>query len=326
MKTILALLLFLCLRMPASAQDATRNVVGAWTADSLTASQDTLDFVFRAQYLRAYCSISAYTASGTDTINVYSYTINSSFWVQHALIDLSDNTIVTRIIVTTTPKEFLLVDQGPPRIRLIGGRDPSTTYLVLGMKSGTLGYPPWIGSTKVSGADSFLVRFSTPQPMDQKDKSFSVLDSISVNTVAPSVAYAANDNVGAALLIFRNVNDYSGQGVTITNLTMFADTGNTSNATFFNNFLRDSAGVGAFTDNAAFALPAANWNSNFVERVVLALANTYGLTTFAEGSTNISPFVIVPAARNVYVRVTAGAVWLGKYNGKLYARIRGYKN
>jgi len=153
-----------------------------------------------------------------------------------------------------------------------------------------------------------------------------VLDSISVNTVAPSVAYAANDNVGAALLIFRNVNDYSGQGVTVTNLTMFADTGNTTNATFFNNFLRDSTGIGAFTDNAAFALPAANWNANFVERVVLALANTYGLTTFAEGSTNVSPFVVVPTGRNVYVRVTAGAAWLGKYNGKLYARIRGYKN
>jgi len=156
---------------------------------------------------------------------------------------------------------------------------------------------------------------------------FIITDSISVNTVAPSAAYAVNDRIGVGILKFPNINSYSGQSITITNVTVRTDTGNTANGFIINLAFGDSVGVSTGTDNAAFVLPSDSlWKANLIDYIPVALANTFGLTTFAIGSTTISPFICKPKGRDLFMVPVASGAWLAKYHGKLFITIRGYRN
>ena len=142
--TMLAILIVLAVGT-AFAQDTTAVPAGNFYADSLKSSsypttvgngsaRDTLDVQFSSAVRPGYYSISLYTSTGTDTVNVYTYSPNRSFWVKHGMVDLSDNSDVTQIIITTTAKEFVVLDREPVKIRLTTADHTYNTRFVVCLK------------------------------------------------------------------------------------------------------------------------------------------------------------------------------------------------
>lgn len=89
--------------------------------DTLNAVIDTVDIGFSDDIGRPIRTISAATTTGTDTLEVYSRTLDDRFWVRQSLYDISGtmDTTITEIIVTTEPKEYLVNGYEHWNIRLI---------------------------------------------------------------------------------------------------------------------------------------------------------------------------------------------------------------
>jgi hypothetical protein len=99
------------------------------TADILPAGQNgkKFDFITVVGYSSAVDTVQVFTQAKHDT----------SIWVQKALTDMTSNTTVTTIILSTTKKEWLIVDPQPFRVRLIStSNDGSTSTLITQGKYG----------------------------------------------------------------------------------------------------------------------------------------------------------------------------------------------
>lgn len=102
------------------AQDVTKIVTKPFYHDSLTVTRDTID-VHMPDYLGIISvSISCYSNAGTDTIKVYTKSLDGLIWCQQRVTDVIADSTSTQIIVGTTPKEYYLTyDVQPTLIRLI---------------------------------------------------------------------------------------------------------------------------------------------------------------------------------------------------------------
>ena len=120
--------LFIVLAVGAAfGQDVTATPYGNFYADSLKTTHDTVDVVVSSMSDVSYFTISAYTDSGVDTVLVYTKAKHNSFYVQHGLVDLAGNGNVTQMFVTTTAKEWAILDTSPGTIRLYS---PGTTAII----------------------------------------------------------------------------------------------------------------------------------------------------------------------------------------------------
>jgi hypothetical protein len=121
MKTTLMLALLFLLPGLAVAQDVSTSIgsLGYYT-NTMTATVDSiqLNTSMGNQKKADYYTIVA-TATGADTIDVYTLAANGTTWVKGSLIDLSTNTAVTQIIASTTSKEFLVNNPRPSNILLL---------------------------------------------------------------------------------------------------------------------------------------------------------------------------------------------------------------
>ena len=132
MKKFLFVLIFL-VYIPLIAQDVNVNVSAKFYRDTLTTTKDTIDvnLLYPERFNRR--TITALTTTDTDTINIYTKSWDNQLWIQQGLIDLSDNSNKTNIIITTISKEFLINDPEPYRIRLIAvGVSTSCIIIVTG--------------------------------------------------------------------------------------------------------------------------------------------------------------------------------------------------
>jgi hypothetical protein len=120
------------------APDIDTTVVFNYFHDSLTVTIDTADVVFPDLLNIDYHTISIYTISGADTVNVFTQSTDGLIWSQKALTDLSADTSASFIIVSTVPKEYIISDPQPGKIRIIStSNDGSITVFTLSGKRGT---------------------------------------------------------------------------------------------------------------------------------------------------------------------------------------------
>jgi hypothetical protein len=116
-------------------QDVNTTVNTSFYRDTLTTTIDTVQLKFQSGF--DYYTVSIYTTTGTDTVNVYSKGEgNYGLWTQKALIDLTTNSIVSQIIITTTAKEYLLQDPGTMWLRLITPDVSASAIFTVNAKKG----------------------------------------------------------------------------------------------------------------------------------------------------------------------------------------------
>jgi hypothetical protein len=135
MKHLISLLAIVVLfSLSAFAGDIDTVGVKYYYQDTLTATLDTMDIAFTNPERFSDYSIQIYATSGADTINVYTLSKDGNFWTQVAMTDLSSGSAVTQIITSTTPKEFVLLDPQPNKIRLIcaDAGSASSVFVVCG--------------------------------------------------------------------------------------------------------------------------------------------------------------------------------------------------
>ncbi len=119
------------------AQDITIYPEVPYYHNTLTASNDTIDVSF--SHLAALdknsitdYTISIYTSAGADTVKVYSLSADDLIWCQQSTWDLLADTTSQFIIVSTTPKEYLISDSAPNIVRIIStSNDASTTIFTI---------------------------------------------------------------------------------------------------------------------------------------------------------------------------------------------------
>lgn len=131
------LILFLALLITINVfgQDVNTTVYNSYYHDTLTTTIDTMQIKFQSGF--DYYTISVYTTTGTDTINVYSKGEgNFGIWTQKALIDLSTNSVVPQIIITTTPKEYLLQDPSTMWLQIITPDVSASSIFTINAKKG----------------------------------------------------------------------------------------------------------------------------------------------------------------------------------------------
>ena len=87
--------------------------------DTLTATIDTIDIAFSDLIPQSYITISCYTTTGTDTIDVYNQSLDGLIWSKVGVNDLTIDTVSTQIIITTTPKEYQILSPNVFKTRLI---------------------------------------------------------------------------------------------------------------------------------------------------------------------------------------------------------------
>lgn len=134
MKTVFVALLLACSFAQAQDVDTIRTQRDFY-ADTLTASRDTIDVRFLNEaHMLNYFVITAYTTTGTDTIDVYTKSTDQRIFSQVALTDLNAGSAVARIIITTTPKEYFIPDPDPVRIRLVCPDVSASIVFTLGGK------------------------------------------------------------------------------------------------------------------------------------------------------------------------------------------------
>jgi len=136
MKTFNLILLLLLVSFPVFAQDATWTPSVPFQQDTLTETADTLDFVLTNFRGSDFYSVVAYTTTGTDSAQIFTLSANSAVWIQQGVIDLSANTTATQIIATTTPKEWVLLDPDPKKIRLTTEDASASMVIILAGKKG----------------------------------------------------------------------------------------------------------------------------------------------------------------------------------------------
>lgn len=83
-------------------------------------------------------TITAYTTTGTDTVNVYSLPMGYTVWAQKSLTDLVSGDLVTQIIVTTTPKEYIVSDPNLVSMLLVTPDGSANCVVIVSKKSGGL--------------------------------------------------------------------------------------------------------------------------------------------------------------------------------------------
>jgi hypothetical protein len=134
MKRIIFLVLILVGITFAQSNNVNELTARTFYKDTLTTSIDTIDVSFYDKY--EYYTISCYTTTGTDTIDVYvNQEGDGSFYTKNGLRDLTADTVVSRIIITTTPKQFQLLCPNPKTIRLISPDTSSSTVFFLSVRS-----------------------------------------------------------------------------------------------------------------------------------------------------------------------------------------------
>ena len=129
-KLITLLILLFCINV--QAQDTTYTVTTMFFADTLTSTRDTVVLSIKNNY--GYWSITL-DSDSLDTVYVDTKTFNINaagdyYWTQKALIDMSADTVVTSAAVTTTPKEFLILDPRATGIRLRSTVATNTAYII----------------------------------------------------------------------------------------------------------------------------------------------------------------------------------------------------
>lgn len=141
MKRILFLtLIIFCFSLSYGQSDnisATVDIGDRIYQDTLTTDIDTADVafsLFNRDY--NYYTITAFTDTGTDTVQVFTKAWNNSFWSQVGLRYLPDDTVRTTLNVTTASKEVVILDTEPYSFRLIStSKDGSKTiFLITGKK------------------------------------------------------------------------------------------------------------------------------------------------------------------------------------------------
>ena len=137
-KLITLLILLFCINV--QAQDTTYTVTSMFFADTLTSTRDTVVLSIKNNY--GYWSITL-DSDSLDTVYVDTKTFNINaagdyYWTQKALTDMSADTVVTSAAITTTPKEFLILDPRATGIRLRSTVATNTAYIIQLKNQGAL--------------------------------------------------------------------------------------------------------------------------------------------------------------------------------------------
>ena len=133
MKKLLSIILIM-VAVNIFGQDVNTNVYTTFYRDTLTATIDTVQLKFQLGF--DYFTISIYS-SGTDTVHVYTKGEGDyGLWTRKALIDLSNSSVVTEIIATSTVKEYLIQDPSTMWLRLITPDGSAGAIFTINAKKG----------------------------------------------------------------------------------------------------------------------------------------------------------------------------------------------
>ena len=118
------------------AQDTTVAVAKTYHVDSLTTAKDTIDLSFRYDEngYEAY-SVTIYTDSGADTVNVYKLSADASRFVQYGVVAMDSSSITRNIIVSTTAEDYIVLGSESSKLRFISSsNDGSVTHLIVAIR------------------------------------------------------------------------------------------------------------------------------------------------------------------------------------------------
>ena len=128
MKKIIFAILVLIGSVIVMGQDRTVLPNTPFYKDTLSASRDTIDVLFSDYGDKETFTFTAYTTTGTDTVLIYTKSLDGTIWVSKA-----------SFAITTTPVEYGIDDPEPTAIRVIStSNDASTTVFVLAGKKGLI--------------------------------------------------------------------------------------------------------------------------------------------------------------------------------------------
>lgn len=135
MKKVFLLILFL-VSVKTFGQDVYETPNVPYYHDTLTVALDTMDVSFSDTKGIVYVSVSCYTTTGTDTVYVYTQSMDGLIWAQQSVLDNVADTSAAFIIISTTPKEFTIINDSQPwKVRLVStSNDGSTTVFTLNGK------------------------------------------------------------------------------------------------------------------------------------------------------------------------------------------------
>jgi hypothetical protein len=110
MKKYLIVILFLIfIKTFAQSQNIYTAPTNTWYHDTLTTTIDTIDVALSDTKGIKYVTVSCYTTTGTDTLYVYTKSMDNLIWVKE----------LTPEIITTTAQEFMIYNPQPWLLRLI---------------------------------------------------------------------------------------------------------------------------------------------------------------------------------------------------------------
>jgi hypothetical protein len=109
------------------AQDVVGQPTGNYYKDTLTTTIDTIDVLFNDYLPKDTYTLTAYTTTGTDTVLVYTQSLDMTTWVYK-----------TEFVITTTPVEYGIDDPQPNKIRLITADVSASCVFILAGKVGVI--------------------------------------------------------------------------------------------------------------------------------------------------------------------------------------------
>jgi hypothetical protein len=128
----LVLLMLSCELCPA--QDKSVAPTKRYYADTLTAAVDTIDVMFADFEGITNYTLSAYTTSGQDTVNVLCSSLDGRILSAREVVSLGSGTATTSCVITTTPQEWEISETEAMKIRLVCPDASATVVFVLNGK------------------------------------------------------------------------------------------------------------------------------------------------------------------------------------------------
>jgi hypothetical protein len=97
----------------------------------MTSAIDTAFVTFNAGKKFDYITVAAVCSTGVDTLQVWTLQNDGASWVQNAVLGLTDDTVRTSCILSTSRKEFIILNPQVNQLMLISPSDDTSSDTVI---------------------------------------------------------------------------------------------------------------------------------------------------------------------------------------------------
>lgn len=97
----------------------------------MTASIDTAFVTFNMGRKPDFVTVAAVCSTGVDSLQVWTLQNDGASWVQNAVLGLTDDTVRTSCILSTSRKEFIILNPQVNQLMLISPSDDASSDTVI---------------------------------------------------------------------------------------------------------------------------------------------------------------------------------------------------